>query len=211
MKNFFIFALLIIRLVTIRQNIYASCEHAFAYNKVSDKPCSIGANLFNMKLIELSKHGYLKNRGKYFAKVDDEDFEMLMKYKWSVRKQTHTIYAQDSATAKPMTRFLFNVPDGMVVDHIDGDGLNNQKHNLRVCTPDQNSLNLTKTRGLKTHSKYKGVSASRGYWSASICLQHKSHFLGRFKTELEAAIAYNEKAKELHGEFAKLNTIIYGL
>lgn len=88
------------------------------------------------------------------------------------------------------------------VDHIDGNGLNNSIENLRLCTPSQNAANRPPIRG----RKYKGLYKTRNNkWSAQITFNYKKISLGVYLTEIEAARAYNEKAKELFGEFARLN------
>ena len=101
---------------------------------------------------------------------------------------------------------------GEHVDHIDGNGLNNRRSNLRLATPHQNHANKPKQRGNYT-SSYKGVcfDKSRNKWQASINSailwgrEHKKKFLGRFKSEIEAAEAYDVAALKYFGEFANLN------
>lgn len=98
------------------------------------------------------------------------------------------------------------VPDGMLVDHIDGNPLNMRRGNLRVCTSEQNAANAA-SRGGK--SQYRGVHQSRnGKWVAQISKRGVRVCLGTFETELEAAGAYDTAAKEIHGEFARLNLIV---
>jgi len=149
--------------------------------------------------------------------VDDEDFEYLNQWKWHVRRNKNVFYAardtiRDKLGNHPkihMHRLIMNTPDGMMVDHIDHNGLNNQKSNLRICTHGQNMCN-TSSRG---RSKYLGVSyliLNRGnnsyeYIRASIQLNGELFHLGLFTTEEDAAMAYDKKAKELFGEFANLN------
>lgn len=105
-----------------------------------------------------------------------------------------------------MHNFLFGeLPEGYVLDHINGDRLDNRLCNLRIATPVQNVANTgKKTKGT---SKYKGVSwdSSRSKWISSIQYDSKTHHIGRFDDEEECARAYDKKAKELYGEFAKLN------
>lgn len=97
----------------------------------------------------------------------------------------------------------------IICDHKDGDTLNNQRYNLRIVTKSQNNCNRISHR--KSVSKYKGVSydKSRSKWQSHIKdTKTKKHiFIGRFNNEQDAAIAYNNKASELHGEYARLNTI----
>ena len=109
--------------------------------------------------------------------------------------------------------FLHNAimrpPEGMVVDHINGDGYDNRRANLRICTPKQNSANL----GMMSNntSGYKGVHLFRSkghtYWRAVIRCNDKLQSLGLFKNKHEAARAYNERALEIWGEFARPNVI----
>ncbi|MBN1124206.1 MAG: HNH endonuclease [Sedimentisphaerales bacterium] len=103
-----------------------------------------------------------------------------------------------------MHRLIARPPDGMVVDHIDHNGLNNTRANLRVCTPQQNSRNRRSQSG---RSKYKGISYDKRYkrWKARIRFQNKYIHIGTFRDEARAARAYDAKAAELFGEFACLN------
>lgn len=144
-----------------------------------------------MKQIELTQ-------GKV-ALVDDEDFEMLNSRKWYAAKSNRTFYAY-SGKCTSMHRVIMNPPSDMVVDHIDGNGLNNTRKNLRVCTQIENKWNnrkpVTNTSGLK------GVYFFAKKWQASIGANGKTKYLGRFGTAEEAEAAYKKAAKELRGEFA---------
>ena len=99
--------------------------------------------------------------------------------------------------------------DQTQVDHINGDRTDNRFENLRWCSNLQNSTNKDKVnlfRGKPTSSQFKGVSATKsGKWGASIKKNYKTYHIGTFVDEEEAAKAYDEKAKELNGGFAKLN------
>lgn len=166
-----------------------------------------------MKLIPLSQTG--KNKGKYFAQVDDEDYEWIIQWKWSVikRKEEHkAMYASRcDYSFKPkkiiqMHRLIMGVSDFSIEpDHIDHNGLNNQRSNLRKSTDQQNSFNARKRSN--TSSIYKGGCYLKKdkMWQGRITLNGKRYFLGVHKNEIDAAIAYDEKAKELFGEFACLN------
>lgn len=99
---------------------------------------------------------------------------------------------------------LVKPPRGMLVDHWDGNGLNNCRKNLRVCTKQQNNMN-TKKRSNRS-SKYKGVHFRAGRWLAQIQVAGKKKHLGTFEEEADAALAYNFAATELFGPFARLNT-----
>lgn len=152
------------------------------------------------KEIELTK-------GK-FALVDDGDYEMLMKWCWYF---TSTGYAAnkggvDRGRIVYMHRYIVDCPEGMVVDHIDGDKLNNHRGNLRIVTASQNLMNTKRLRkGAK--SVFKGVSAAstKGKWRAYIKAYGKYEHLGHFNTEEEAAIAYDAAALKYFGEYASLN------
>lgn len=164
-----------------------------------------------MKEIQLSCARTCKNTGKYVALVDDEDYEYLNQFSWCVLKGYNTFYAgkriileNGKSTTKRMHHFII---DCEKIDHIDHDGLNCQRNNLRPCTKQQNCMNTRPNTN--TSSIYKGVHylKSRKNWQASIGFNLKKIWLGRFKTEIEAALAYNQRAVELFGEFACLNTI----
>ena len=151
-----------------------------------------------MKEIQLSQ--------KQLALVDDEDYLTLIAFKWCVQRTRHHTYVVTGTakTRKVMHRVIMNPPDGMFVDHVDGNGLNNQKSNLRLATRNQNGYNQKPHKGT---SKYKGVSwvERDQVWVSKIRVNGKRIHVGSFKTEEDAAIAYDTKAVELHGEFANTN------
>jgi hypothetical protein len=149
------------------------------------------------------------------ALVDDEDYEQLIAHKWYYGrgKDRHTGYAhrKQYANGKSMVLLMHRVilgpiPDGMEVDHIDHDGINNTRQNLRICTHTQNQQNHTVRRQVKS-SQYKGVSFSTnvGRWRAGI--RNNTHWLGLgyYDTEYLAACAYDAAARELFGAFACTN------
>ena len=141
--------------------------------------------------------------------VDDEDYYFLNQYKWNLAKPCYartTLYNGNKKTIY-MHSFIMNTPGGMLTDHIDGNGLNNQKNNLRIVTKSQNNMNSKKGAGFT--SKYKGVNWDKDCkkWRAHITLNKKKKHLGVFINEEEAAIAYNEAAKKLFKEYANLNEV----
>ena len=145
-----------------------------------------------------------------FAIVDDEDYEYLMQWKWCVvRHKKGRWYASTHINNKTiyMHRWLIQNKPGKFTDHRNGNGLDNRRVNLRSCSPSQNGHN-SKCRAGGT-SKFKGVSWDRRYskWRASIGIKYKLYNLGRFVNEKDAAMAYNEKATKVFGEFAYLNII----
>ena len=151
----------------------------------------------------------IKTKSGHEILVDDEDWEKVRGYGWNISQNYRCKYAQAYVHGKGnvlMHRIIMENPD-LHVDHIDGNGLNNQKDNLRLCTRKQNSANSRKIEG--TSSKYKGVSWFKhlSKWESYIWTGEKRASLGYFNVETEAAIAYNKAALELHGEFARLNVI----
>ena len=148
-----------------------------------------------MQLIKLT-------RGLY-AKVDDEDFDELQKYKWYAVKCAQKYYARRTEGGRKiyMHRQLAGYPPRLFVDHKDGDSLNNQKHNLRNCSQSENMAN----RSGYDEGKYKGVFVEGAKFRARIGYQGRLIHIGIFETEIQAAIAYDKKAEELFGEFAETN------
>jgi len=146
-----------------------------------------------------------------FALVDNKDYKNLNKFKWSVLKQKKIIYAsrniktiEGKHTTTTMHREIMNPPKGMETDHIDGNGLNNQRKNLRICTHSQNQHNRGKYDCNK--SGYKGVCWHKKdkKWRASIKNNGKVIFLGRYNSKVEAYKVYCDACKKYHGEFSKI-------
>lgn len=148
--------------------------------------------------------------GLHIILIDDEDYEKIYEYQWHVKKRDNIFYAYSTIWDKKnkkfisiiMHRLIFGLTDSKIqIDHINHNGLDNRKENLRICSNQQNQYNQRPQRN--TISKYKGVSKNGKYFSASI----KTKLIGYFDKEEDAARAYNIKAKELFGEFAYLNDI----
>ena len=146
-----------------------------------------------------------------FAIVDEEDYENLSRYQWYVLGHKNKEYAARYVGNNKhlrMHRILLNAPDGIEVDHINGNRLDNRKCNLRLATRAENGRNRGKFK-CKTHSKYKGVTyhTRDKRWQGTIIINRRHIHLGYFDTEQEAALAYNDAALKFHGKFAKLNEV----
>lgn len=162
-----------------------------------------------MEEIKLGKSGKV-------ALVDDQYYDYLNQWKWHIQKSHGLMYAVRVSTENNeryfilMHRTIMNPIKDMQVDHIDHNGLNNQKANLRICTSQQNTSNRSKN---KKGSPFKGVlyiKKKRGgktYISiiSRIRCNGIVYYLGAFKNIEDAAHAYDNKARELFGEYACLN------
>lgn len=161
-----------------------------------------------MKCIELTQNRY--------AIVDDEDFEELSQYKWHYAKGSYgregyakrDIYlggGRKNAKLKTIwMHHIINVPKGMLVDHINGDRLDNRRSNLRICTPSQNQQNRKIQKSL---SGFKGVSfrSRKNCWEVNITINGKAIYIGSSKDKVMAAKMYDKAANNYFGSFARLN------
>jgi len=156
-----------------------------------------------MKRIKLTKGQY--------TLVDDQDYARLSKYKCQLVNSTEGKYyasVKIDGTNLYLHRFIMGAKKGQIIDHKNGEGLDNQRDNLRVCTHSQNGANRKPSKN--GTSEYLGVSLTTirhkyNYWQAQISINKKIKKLGNFKTEIEAAIIYNIAARKYHGEFARPN------
>lgn len=153
-----------------------------------------------MKIIDISTPKYPNT----FAMVDDEDFEYLNQWKWSPNDKGY-VWSGDSANKKiRLHREIVKAPKDMIVDHINRNKLDNRKENLRICTTAENSRNRTPYLNRKLPKGVSWIAHERRYY-ARICANYKNIFLGTFRTEFEAAEAYNVAAVKYFGEFARIN------
>ena len=150
----------------------------------------------NVKRIPLGKG--------FYAYVDAEDYEWLNQWHWRVFSSSYA-GRREKGKLILMHREIMQPPPGKVVDHINGNGFDNTRANMRNITPRQNRHNRGKYAGAA--SIYKGVGYDNRchQWYAQIRFRKERFYLGSFDTEIEAARAYDRKAVELLGEFARLN------
>lgn len=153
----------------------------------------------------------------YVSVVDDEDYTFISQWRWCARVSVGKVYAMRAVTASGqkteyiyMHRQINGTPRDMQTDHIDGDGLNNRRANLRTATNAQNSWNGKAHKDAA--SRFRGVSPNLKpgkkhpkLWVAHICINGQVEHLGTFASEDEAASAYDARARSLYGEFARTN------
>jgi hypothetical protein len=153
----------------------------------------------------------------YTAVIDAEDLHIVEGWNWAAqpnRRKDGTVLSVYAARQRVLPdgrnrwlllhRAILNPDDHLCCDHIDGDGLNNRRSNLRIVTKAQNNIN--RRRRVTNTSGVKGVSYDKqsGKWAANIGINGKNHWLGRFDTKELAAAAYAEASARLHKEFGRL-------
>ncbi len=148
-----------------------------------------------------------------FTIVDQADFYSLNNFQWCLQQKDQNTYVVrfilnpgKRVTIVSMHREIMNPPKNLFVDHRNNDGLDNRRQNLRLATPSQNMCNRRK-RTSKTSSRFIGVCFDKGTgrWCAHIKAEGKTKWLGRFSSEIDAAKARDNAARQYHGEFARLN------
>lgn len=157
-----------------------------------------------MKQIELTNN--------LTALIDEQDFPIISRYNWRPKFMRKWYAATDiNGRTVQMHRLILGLLHGekVFVDHADGNGLNNCRSNLRLCDNQLNQFNRSKNSIRKYSESYKGVywRPKKQKWVSSIRLNGTYIYIGIFRTPEEAALAYNVKAKECFGEFAKLNEV----
>lgn len=143
----------------------------------------------------------------YVAFIDDVDLPIVSRYSWSADVRRKTVYGQAYAGGGrsghrkiSLHRLIMKATEDQQVDHRDGNGLNCQRSNMRLCTDAQNKANGPK----RSKYPYKGIRPNGRKWQAEISRPHKK-YLGMYATPEEAAKAYDKAALETYGEFARLN------
>ena len=178
------------------------------FNKIEDDAMTI--------TVKSAKYGEIQ------FKIDTEDYDKIKDYKWCVAYMKNNKFYVKTNGKRPnrnhihLHRIITDAKNGFVVDHINGDTLDNRKKNLRVCLHHENMANRNKSSIIYRNpytSKYKGVSYNKKLKKYIVQTGrnmngvHKTIFLGSFDCEIEAAKKYNEYALKEYGKFAKLNNI----
>ena len=142
------------------------------------------------------------------AIVDDEDHEWLSQWKWGVLDHRgYAVRKNSKGKATWMHRLIINAPNGMQVDHINGDTLDNRRANLRLVTSQQNRMNQRLRSDNKTGYKGVFIKKKTGKYTAKIQCGNVIRNLGCFTSAHDAARAYNKAARDLFGEYAYLNNV----
>jgi len=143
--------------------------------------------------------------------LDQKDYYRLNDFKWFLTGRLHKFYAARTIKADGRTkivrmhRIIMNPPDNLLVDHRNGDGLDNRRQNLRLATKSQNICNSKKRAN--TSSRFIGVHYRKKQrrWETEITHNRKKIWLGSFENEIDAAKVYDAAAKKYHKDFARLN------
>jgi hypothetical protein len=140
------------------------------------------------------------------ALADIDDAERLLQYRWRAIRIRRTWYAvrADSDALIYMHRLILNAPDGMIVDHRDGNGLNNSRANLRVVTHRENNINAAKRAGCSSHHRGVDYHRSTRAWRARVWCGGRETLVGFFATEEEAVAARERAAREVYGEYVSV-------
>jgi hypothetical protein len=145
------------------------------------------------------------------AKISDEDFERVSFYKWNAAKSSggkfyavrkEWMYDLKDSLHVSLARFILQAPDNLFVDHINGDTLDNQRENLRLCTRAENARNRRLAKNNTSGCTGVVLANNKTSWKASVYINGKMKHLGTFKTKEEAVSARKRAEKEVYGNFA---------
>lgn len=149
-----------------------------------------------------------------YALVDDEDFDLVSQCRWTKAKYPRSenyLALQSSGWVRgrragwKMHRLILDAQPGQIVDHRNRNGLDNRRENLRFVTMAQNNYNRVMANKTGFKGVYRNLDNSIYQYRVIVCANKQQYYLGRFKTAIEAAQAYDREALRLQGEFATLN------
>ena len=142
-----------------------------------------------------------------YTLLDNEDWKTYSDKKWTIRSgyAGHVFHKNNKQTTLLLHRLIMEAKQGQLVDHINRDKLDNRRANLRFANRSENAANC-KVHAHNT-SGYKGVSKSGKKWRAYIVLNDKQIYIGTFSKKEDAALAYNERALQIFGQFANINEV----
>jgi hypothetical protein len=167
-------------------------------------------SIMKREIIVLGDLAYIPLSNGQFATIDAVDVPLVEGYNWTAAVRKHTTYVERNSVTGGVRkivllhRVIAGTPDGMFTDHINGDGLDNRRCNLRVVDKVQNGRNQKVTE--RNTSGFKGVTwdSQRGKWRSQIVVDHKQRYLGLYLNPEDAHAAYAKASAELHGEFGRL-------
>lgn len=134
--------------------------------------------------------------------IDTEDVDLVKQYSWNLSKNgRHTQYCKSNQVG-PLHRLIVNAPKGMVVDHINHNGLDNRKCNLRICTNQENICNCEIPKNNKSGCKGVYWAKDKHKWTVQVTVDNKTIYIGRYDSLEEAIMARKEASKKYYGEFA---------
>lgn len=185
-----------VKLLNLRQGVTKSCGCI----KKGEKPTTPPSLVSGATWIPLT-------HGKWVL-VDETDLGLVRSWRWTLSTDGYAVskmMVDGKYRNIKMHRFLLGdaLAGGLHTDHINGNRLDNRRSNLRPASRSQNQAN----RETRRRNRFKGVQKNGPSWSARVTFKGKHHYVGRIATEIEAAKVYNRIAREVHGEFARLNEI----